>query len=427
MNQNLPAPDSRPLAIVLETEGGTILREIRGASPLREDLPQGTAAEVAAEDAAAVWGLPDFVFRAGRARVGAGSRELGDRLLPAGERAAVVQVKSRAAFTGDENEERHWLEMHAAKAVRQADGTIRRVKGSSVRMVSARGRDIEIDADGPEWMSVAVLDHPAPPDDFAIPLAAARNPSVVLTRRDWEFLFRQLKSTTAVLGYLRRVAGEEHPLGAEAQRYFNLALADAATPPGELDVRISTKGVRHSGPLLPIEEAAGTADFREHLLIRSILEDIATTPASQVDELQRLMTLSQLDQLTPDDRVMIGRYLIEGFDIFSAAPHGTTAWRVRRVVGKFARESYSQLCFGTSSGSSEVDRGMFGFWLQLRHHQLFHLLDRDPEIVSVGVQLAPRPDGARDFDTNVFTVQGDLELEDDFVTELEELWPLDPP
>ena len=58
-----PAPDSQPLAVVLETEDGPLFFEIHAASVLREDLPQGEAAEIAAEDAAAIWGLPDFVFR----------------------------------------------------------------------------------------------------------------------------------------------------------------------------------------------------------------------------------------------------------------------------------------------------------------------------------------------------------------------------
>lgn len=104
-----PAPDSRPLAVALETEDGPLFFEIRAASVLREDLPQGEAAEVAAEDAASIWGLPDFVFRVGVARAGAASREVGDRLLIAGETAAVLQVKSRNAYNADLDIERRWL------------------------------------------------------------------------------------------------------------------------------------------------------------------------------------------------------------------------------------------------------------------------------------------------------------------------------
>lgn len=336
-----------------------------------------------------------------------------------------MQVKSRAAYSGDAEAERRWLQKHAAKALRQSDGSIRRLKGGNVRMTNRRTREIDVDGNDYEWIGVVVLDHPSPPDDLAISLSDVRNPSIVITRRDWEFLFRQLKSTTAVLGYLQRVAGGEHPLGAEAQRYFSLALADAATPPGEIDSRLLTNGISHSGPLLPVEEAAGIADYREHLLIRSILEDVARPPAPNVDEKQRLHMLSQLDQLSPSDRVMIGAYLTEGLDAFFTSEPGTSVWRVRRIVGQFGGSHYCQLCFGTSSGSGEADRGMFGFWLQLRHHQLFQLLDRDPDLVSVGVQLSPRPDGTREFDTTVVAVHGDIQLEGDLVAQLEEIWPTD--
>jgi hypothetical protein len=56
----------------------------------------------------------------------------------------------------------------------------------------------------------------------------------VLLRRDWEFLFEQLKSTRAVLGYLERVAGEAWELGREAARYFRLAQADEAAEPSPI-------------------------------------------------------------------------------------------------------------------------------------------------------------------------------------------------
>ncbi|RKT09225.1 hypothetical protein BX285_6299 [Streptomyces sp. 1114.5] len=49
-----------------------------------------------ATHAAATWGLPDFVFVPALAQKVSGRRELGDRILIAGRRAAVVQVKSPA-------------------------------------------------------------------------------------------------------------------------------------------------------------------------------------------------------------------------------------------------------------------------------------------------------------------------------------------
>jgi hypothetical protein len=56
-------------------------------------------------------------------------------------------------------------------------------------------------------------------------------PAIALTRRDWDFLFDQLRSTTAVLDYLfRAAAASPVPLGDEPARYYQLAAADAAAP-----------------------------------------------------------------------------------------------------------------------------------------------------------------------------------------------------
>lgn len=38
-----PAPDSRPLAVVLDTASGPLFFEIRAASVMLDDLPQGEA------------------------------------------------------------------------------------------------------------------------------------------------------------------------------------------------------------------------------------------------------------------------------------------------------------------------------------------------------------------------------------------------
>lgn len=57
-------------------------------------------------------------------------------------------------------------------------------------------------------------------------------PSIALTRRDRDFLFNQLRSTTAVLDYLCRAAKEPAiPHGEERVRYYELAATDADAPP----------------------------------------------------------------------------------------------------------------------------------------------------------------------------------------------------
>lgn len=76
----------RELTLLLETDAGVMGRRIPNASPLPATGGQGDAAEAATHDAAAVWGLPDFVFGPAIRKVGTGSREIGDGLLWLGDR-----------------------------------------------------------------------------------------------------------------------------------------------------------------------------------------------------------------------------------------------------------------------------------------------------------------------------------------------------
>ena len=106
--------------MIVETPIGMVTRTIPNASPLREGDPPGTAAEAATRDAAAVWGLPDFVYRGQRERTGSGSRELGDGLLVVGDLGVVVQVKCREAPGRDADRERRWILKNVGIALRQA-------------------------------------------------------------------------------------------------------------------------------------------------------------------------------------------------------------------------------------------------------------------------------------------------------------------
>lgn len=85
------------------------------------------------------------------------SREVGDRLLIAGETAAVLQVKSRSAYTADPDTERRWLVKHAAKGIRQGDGTIRRLLSGLLSGKNVRNRHIEIDASAYDWLSTIIF------------------------------------------------------------------------------------------------------------------------------------------------------------------------------------------------------------------------------------------------------------------------------
>jgi hypothetical protein len=117
-------------------------------------------------------------------------------------------------------------------------------------MTNGRDRSITVDGPNVQWVCVVVIDHPDPSTDFVVPELTARLPVVVPLRRDWEFLFNQLRSTYAVVGYLHRVDGSTKHLGEEPTRYYELAAADAAAPTATVDTP-KQWGVPRTVPLLP--------------------------------------------------------------------------------------------------------------------------------------------------------------------------------
>ena len=214
----------RPLTIVVDTPEGTFLRRINDATVLAPDLSHGTAAELATRSAVSAWGLPDFVYEPAIRQVGSGQRELGDGILIVGRRGVVVQVKSRQEPHNNTARERQWIRKQAGKAIQQGRGTIRQLRRAPAAMINARGRTIDINGNGYEWLTVAVIDHPHPPGELTVANPFTDLPAMVLLRRDWEFLFDQLRSTHAVVDYLFRAhASDPVPVGDEPSRYYQFA------------------------------------------------------------------------------------------------------------------------------------------------------------------------------------------------------------
>jgi hypothetical protein len=412
--------DGSPLTLMIDTDGGMIVREIPAASPLPSDTSRGLAAEGATADAAALWGLPDFVYEAATRQVGAGSREIGDRILVVGDLAVVVQVKAREAPTADAARERAWVESRARTALSQANGTIRYLQREHVLLKNLRGHTLEVGSQPLRCVATVVIDHPDVPDGITFGDDSRNSPSVVLLRRDWEFLFDQLKSIHAVCQYLERVADEPHELGHEPVRYYQLALADASTPPTPVDPSLLVDGRQVSSPLLPLVPV-GLEDNRAHLLVRAIFEDIAVGPAiSEMTESDRLKVLAELDALPLGMREDIGRYLMDAMREVSGAPEDTTAWRLRRIVGN-SREAL--LAFGACSKPiSPMHQDFFAAWVQLRHHELQQITGGRRHLTSVGVLLTPRHDGQRSFDTTMVAASGDLALDEEQLETFREVW-----
>jgi len=87
----------------------------------------------------------------------------------------------------------------------------------------------------------------------------------VLLRRDWEFVFEQLKSTSAVIAYFDRVAGETVTLGNEFVRYYDLAQADAAEFDPNAD-RLRVCMVDTGNSAAPVQVVCGAPNARAGLV-----------------------------------------------------------------------------------------------------------------------------------------------------------------
>jgi hypothetical protein len=245
-----------------------------------------------------------------------------------------------------------------------------------------------------------------------------RTPTVALTRRDWEFLFQQLRSSRAVIDYLARVAGTEARLGHEPERYYELAAADARAETGPMDPTISLRGTRVSLPLLPVAPA-GTDDDEAHGMVRIMCEDIANSEIDAAEESRRLQVLAAIDQLPVTQRTELGRLLLNNLDIARNVDDRQVRWQFR--IYQFPSPA-PQLGFGVCSRLDDATRAGFRAWLLLRHHEhSTHCGDMDT-LMSVAVLLTPRLGGYREWDTIMFGITGDPELTEDELRQYRELW-----
>ncbi|MEV8628583.1 hypothetical protein [Streptomyces sp. NPDC051079] len=410
--------DADRLTLMVSTAAGVFERVVPNATPLRGHERRGLAAEVAVQDAAATWGLPDFVMVPSVERKGRGVREISDGLLVVGNRGVVVQIKAREGEPGTREKESSWVLKQLAAAGKQIHGTVRRLKMHSVQMTNGRGRSVRIDSPAVDWVGVTIIEHPAPPSDVPVTAQPGVTPVIALLRRDWEFLFDQLRSTHAVVAYLHRVGGSAPVLGAEPERYYELAAADAAATPGPVDPAWKRRGGQpYSVPLLPAAPA-GSDDDEAHTMVRIVLEDVATSLTGPDDWEPWQAVLASLDSLRVGHRTNLGRFLLDALSAVTTAEAGTTVWRMRTFI---AGPDQDQLGFAVCSTLTDRTRAAFSAWLQLRHHERGEDADLG-SLTSLGVLLTPRADGYREWDTTVQVISGDPELSDADLRVYQDLW-----
>ncbi len=227
----------------------------------------------------------------------------------------------------------------------------------------------------------------------------------MLLRRDWEFLFDQLKSTHAVAQYFERVAAEEIVLGEEPVRYYDLARADDEAAPSQFPKDLLGSGTVVSAPLLPMAPAA-TRDRRAHQMVRTMLEDIAVTRLTTASEDDRLRILAELDRLPVAQRAAIGQFVLDAMGKVTQHRRSGVLWQMRSLRGEGGR---AHLGFGACSHPYNEDiQAGFRLWTQLRHHDVVSVTKDIERLTTVAVLLTPRNDGRRPWDTSVSAVSGEL-------------------
>jgi len=396
---SIRSDDGTFILLRINDNGDVVGRDIPEATPPEPSVPLGASVENVTLDAAAGWGLPDLVFRPKVVIKGSGLREIGDGTLVAGTKGIALQVKARDGATSDPTREANWLNKKAGEGLRQAHGTIRStLTDPNLRLTNLRDHEVPLPGDTIDWVPVVVLDHPNPPPDVT-PDREPDKHGLILLRRDWEFLWDQLRSVNAIIEYAHRVADERIELGTETTRYFDLADRDANAAPDPIAEWMADIGAtQHSGPTLP-QEPADTSDIIGHAVFQRILEDIAATDFTG-DERARIEVLGLIDKFSVTHRAELGRMLLRRIDYCALSP--ADVLRAQHRV-TFIDDGQLHLSFSVYSQLTGYHRQLFETWLLLRRQTFLERSNQQgPEYPwSVAVLLTPRPDGTRPWDTTV--------------------------
>ncbi|TDX74965.1 hypothetical protein EDF35_3941 [Rathayibacter sp. PhB151] len=303
------------------------------------------------------------------------------------------------------------MNKHITKGLRQAAGSIRRLRTGPVKMTNRRGRDVTIDGAELRWVSVVLVDHDAVPEGYVPPKLP--DDAVVMMRRDWEFLFNQLRSARWVAHYLSRVVGEAQQLGTEPVRYHELALEDLAVPEQEAPSWVTDAAALLPFPSAPLEVAGGESTDA-HFALRTIQEDIAVTPVPPGKELDRIEVLSRLDGIPVAARTDLGARLRSYMAEAGTWSKQTLITSTRVYLPTRPGPFESPVVLMVASRLDEMTKMVFRARLQLAHHDFMQDTDVG-ELLSVGVLLTPRPRGERAWDTTMAATHGDLELDPEYV------------
>lgn len=279
------------------------------ATALPEDVQKGTdSAEYAALNVASTFGLPDFVFPPVKIpKRGGGTKEpAGDGIILCGRRGILVQSKHREGCptSGDLG----WLNSEITAAYRQGCGCLRKLPMSPIMLSNRRGRKFPIDGRGIDWTVVVVVDHPTIPDSYtpSFPYKWAKWPVLVLTRTEWDFLYRHLRSNYAVMDYVQKARRERRPVGETWIQYGEYVLQGLRSDvPWIAGFRPDDVSQSFPGDEVSRDSLAA------HLMVRKMADVIATVdPSSDKEAWQYQTLLMTLDAIPVADRTVLGQHLL---------------------------------------------------------------------------------------------------------------------
>jgi hypothetical protein len=280
-------------------------------APHRPSESRGKDAEKRAREIAALFGVPDFVYKPLLERKGSAHREISDGMVICGEDGLIMQVKARQTPRQDTPARaEQWIRKVAKAGRRQAEGTRRRLaQSSAVTFTSLRGYTRTLHAVN-GWPAVVVIDHPFASAPIQLPQSAD---TLWITIEDWQELHNHLRSTATMIAYVKRALGSglHPPLGGEVDRYRALAQADAATYGGPSSVPMLPLG------LLEPEDALHAALIDD--LIEKVWPQDSPIPWQEPDEYRAIV--ERLDRIPPAMRASLGRKIIETLKAAIATDH----------------------------------------------------------------------------------------------------------
>lgn len=420
-SKNVPLDDGHEYLVMNDLGDRVTFQRFRPRPKSPVSDTRGYQSEKSVKEIALEWGFPENVYSRAVISKGSATREVGDLLLVSGKRAVVLQVKSRNAENDDLEKIKRWVKREVGKAAGQGKGSIRSMEQSDQVFENGRGTKLSLQGSKLEIGVLVVLDIPAVPEQLVVEV----NPdskTLVITLTEFEFLFGQLKSVSAVIRYVFRVSSMDPvELGTEIQRFMSHAMADNDVSLAKHAMNLPNGAYRLSTPVLPLEPV-GIRGEEAHLFFRQVCEIIgAFATETGADPVALSTIFGGIDDLPVQSGEMLGRFILDGLGFFQSQEdgHGQFNWKFRFI---FQEELGLRYVFGVSKKfDTQRTNEMFVSRLQITHHQFQRDSTNFEGKLTIGVLVTPRNTWPG-FDVGVMVIDDRQQLSEEDFESLVSFW-----